>query len=116
MTKLEETLSLQLEYDDHNKEAFHREASRVLRSLAKALGLGKGQFRVKSCKGGDGVGGEVRLEIPGAEVYINSFQVAGCHVLYRTRIGTTIGANRWAPAADLSDLPAFAATLRAIIS
>ena len=44
-----------------DKETFHRTWARNLRRLATALGLVKGQFTVRSNKGGDGVLGEVTL-------------------------------------------------------
>lgn len=43
------------------KEAFHREARRLLKSLAKDLGFPAGSFDIRSNKGGNAVSGEVVL-------------------------------------------------------
>lgn len=44
-----------------DKVRFHREGAKVLRQVAKYLGLAPGKFEVRSNKGGIAVGGEVML-------------------------------------------------------
>ena len=44
-----------------DKERFHKDAQRVLRAVAEAAGLGKGEFEVGSNKAGPAIAGEVHL-------------------------------------------------------
>ncbi len=48
-------------YDEHAKRRFHAAAGRQLRRLAQALGLERGQFDLRSSKGGCAISGEITL-------------------------------------------------------
>nr|WP_250807778.1 hypothetical protein [Neorhizobium tomejilense] len=89
------------------KEAFHRDARRLLKSLARDLGFAAGTFDLRSNKGGPAVSGEITLHHN--DIYIQasnpgSRQERG--LLIRTckdRKDYTGGNNHFAPLAWLED-------------
>jgi hypothetical protein len=61
-------------YDGLAKEAFHRNARRQLKLVAKALGLAPAQFDLRSNKAGPAVSGEVILHAD--HLYVQVWQPA----------------------------------------
>lgn len=86
--------------DHAKKETFHRNYSKILRAIAKGMGLPTGSYTVRSNKAGPDILGEVTLH--GERIYL---QVGGslCEpdrpdVMYRSCKGQkdyTGGMNRW---------------------
>lgn len=105
--------------DARHKEQFHTVARTRLRQLAKALGLPKGGYDIRSNKGGPAVSGEVTLH--GEEIYIQASQsVMGNQngILIRTcegRTDYTGGPNHFAPLSMLDDTEALARKVRIIM-
>ena len=97
--------STNLSYNEGPKEQFHNLAKVVCRDIAKALGLQKGQFEVRSNMAGIAVSGEVTLHAD--NVYIQLDQSCmGDMFMYRHCNGQkdyTGGQNRWMKWGDLLD-------------
>jgi len=96
-----------------SKEEFHREGKKVLKALAKALGLEQGTYEVRSNKAGPAVCGEVTLH--GESVYVQLCGDSGHGILYRTvtsRTDYTGGPNQWMKWDALLDLGLAAAAIR----
>ena len=89
------------------KERFHRVAKSVMKKVARDIGLEKGQYDLRSNKGGPAVLGEVTLHADGLYVMMGgSFFSAGDTVMYRTcrdRKDYSGGVNRWATYEELVD-------------
>ena len=101
-----------------SKARFHRDTARLLRRVATELGLSKGEYDLRSNKGGVAVLGEVTLHSD--TLYLQ----VGCSfgepvVLYRSCEGRKDyhgGANRYVPYARfVSDLPACIEAFRAVL-
>lgn len=83
--KLASILSQEIDYNESLKKQFHTEAKKVFKVLAKALNLEKGDFDLRSNKGGIGVSGEITLHTDSLYIQVSR----GCmgensSVLYRT--------------------------------
>jgi hypothetical protein len=106
-------------YNEPQKHLFHREARKRLKELAAKLLLQPGTFRVRSCKGGVAVSGEVILHSD--HLYIQVCQPATGHdsgILIRTCKGQqdfTGGRNHFYPLRLLDDLPHLASVCRAVL-
>lgn len=95
------------EYEAHDpgKDAFHRKYRKALKAFAKRLGLAKGTYEVRSCKGGPAVLGEVTLH--SATLYMmvhRGFTGEDYRVLYRSCKGRKDycgGQNLYMPVAAL---------------
>jgi hypothetical protein len=88
------------------KEAFHKKWKKILRQIAtKDLGLVKGAFDVRSCKGGPAITGEVILHTDTVYVQVcEGFSGEGLQCMYRSCVGRAShrhGPNRWMPATML---------------
>jgi hypothetical protein len=59
--KLAAAMRPSMYFNHHGKIAMHREGRRVLRALAKELGLAKHEFEVRSNEAGPAVAGEITL-------------------------------------------------------
>ena len=94
------------------KRAFHREGKKVLRRLAALLGLQRGEFDVRSNRGGIAVSGEVILHSERLYVQIDQTIMGPQSVIMmRTCNGRkdyTGGMNHFAPITALADLEVFA--------
>jgi hypothetical protein len=104
--KLATIMSRDLSYSSDDKEAFHKEGKAVLRKVAKALNLDKGEFEVRSNKGGIAVSGEVTLHTDKLYIQVSQspFSSSGREVFYRTCEGRkdyTGGTNQWTSSAEL---------------
>lgn len=64
--------SVELEYNDLNKNSFHKEGRVMLKKLASELGFAPETFEVRSCLGGIAVAGEVTLH--SENIYIQLFK------------------------------------------
>jgi hypothetical protein len=109
-SKLPTMLKEDLGYNYFAKEAFHREARKVLKELAKALCLAKGTFELRSNKGGIAVSGEVTLHTDTLYVQVSQSCLGPSRddssVLYRSCKGRrdyTGGRNHFASAEALCD-------------
>ena len=105
-------------YDVVQKRAFHREASKVLRSLARELGFERGSFDLRSNLAGIAVSGEITLHHE--NIYIQVSQSATGSdkgVLIRTCEGRkdySGGPNNLMAYNVLDDIRAFADKVRKI--
>lgn len=115
MSVLHKLLMGELSYEPQNKAKFHSEGKKVLRKLAKAMGLDNSQFKVSSNKGGVAVSGEVILHT--AKIYVTISQSLygnNNDVMYRTCNGMmdyTGGQNHLIGITQLENLEEFAYTL-----
>ncbi len=81
--KLVRVLNKDLSYNETDKATFHKEAKSVLRKVAKAMGLEKGEFDLRSNKGGIAVSGEVTLHSDNAYIQVSQ-SMGRPTVLYRS--------------------------------
>lgn len=58
---LSQIMSQDLGYNESGKSQFHKEAKKVLRKIAKNLGLVKGEFEIRSNQSGIAGSGDVKL-------------------------------------------------------
>jgi len=72
LKSLEKFNSVELEYNDFNKNSFHKEGRAMLKKLASELGFAPKTFEVRSCLGGVAVAGEVVLHAE--NIYIQLFK------------------------------------------
>lgn len=113
--KLQQIMSCPIGYDMDRKAAFHHEARRLLRRLAKALALDADSYDIRSNQGGIAVSGEVTLH--GETLYVQvsqSYIGPGSEVLYRQCNGRKDycgDRNHFASASDLSEPEQLAATI-----
>lgn len=101
--------------DPDGKRSFHTEAARSLRELAKALGLGRGDYDLRSNKAGPAVSGEITLHADRLYVQISQPFVAGSEILYRrvdSRTDYTGKRNHYAAIDKALDPSTLAATIR----
>lgn len=105
-------------YDEAQKRRFHATARSRLKQLAAELRLPAGSFDIRSNKGGIAVSGEVTLHHEGAYVQAGQFGLSSGHgILIRSCKGRrdyTGGPNHFVALTLLDDIPALAATVRAI--
>lgn len=105
-------------YDEAQKRRFHATARSRLKRLAAELRLPAGSFDIRSNKGGIAVSGEITLHHEGAYVQVGQFGLSSGHgILIRSCKGRrdfTGGPNHFVALALLDDLPALAASVRAI--
>ena len=91
----------------YTKLKYHSLGRRVLRAIAKEMGLQSGTYDVRSNLGGAAVAGEVTLH--GEHIYIQLCEpINGLEVLYRSCQGRKDyrgGGNNWMRYDDLLDLP-----------
>lgn len=87
-------------YHQANKNRFRREATAILRQIAKAMGLAKGTYEVRFNPGGIAVSGEAVLHSDPIDgrggIYVNLAD--GLQFYYRSvksRKDYTGGRNRW---------------------
>lgn len=90
-----------------SKERFHRDGKRLLSSLAKALGLPKGTYEIRSNKAGPAIAGEITLHADYlyVQVHENSFRY-GIALMYRScksQKDYTGGHNHYVTVRDLSE-------------
>jgi hypothetical protein len=88
-------------YDPEAKRLFHMHARRQLRVLAEALGLGAGDYDLRSNEGGIAVSGEVTLHTDRLYVQVSqSCMGADAGILFRSCDGRRDyagGVNNFAP-------------------
>jgi len=100
------------EYDYENKKAYHAMGKMVLKRLADAMRLRKGEYTVRSCEGGVAVPGEIILHSDHLYLQIcPAWASQGAQIMYRTCKGQKDycgGHNCWAPIRELDDLEQFA--------
>ena len=112
---LTKVMSNSLSYTSAPKETFHREGKKVLRALAKSMGLEAGSYDIRSNKAGIAVSGEVTLH--GENIYVQLSQPcygSGNEILYRTCNGRkdySGNTNNFAAVSELEDINAFACRL-----
>ncbi|BAI98994.1 hypothetical protein Sj15T_09920 [Sphingobium sp. TA15] len=87
-------------YDEAAKRCYHAEGRRVLKRLADALRLERGEYDIHSCVGGPAVAGEISLHSSNLYVMIGiDWPDERRHVLFRrvsSRQDYTGGPNHWA--------------------
>jgi hypothetical protein len=112
-SRLIHILGQDLSYCDPSlKQAFHQEGRKVLRRIARLMGLQKGQYEVRSNLAGIAVSGEVTLHTD--QVYVQIAQPSmgeSFAILLRSckgRMDYTGGMNHFAPIAALQNLEQFA--------
>lgn len=100
-----------LEFNIPAKNAFHREAKKVLKELASELGLSSTDYDLRSNKGGIAVSGEVTLHTETIYVQISqSVMGERGQVLYRTckhRRDFSGGTNNFVPVRELAKVKTF---------
>ncbi len=102
-------------YDEAAKALFHADGRRAMRRLADALGLARGDYDIRSNKGGIAVSGEVTLH--GDEIYVQlglGCMGADREILFRRVRGRqdfTGDRNRWASIQELLAPDRFAARI-----
>jgi hypothetical protein len=105
-------------YDDEQKRRFHSTVRARLKKLAAELGLPSGTYEIRSNKGGIAVSGEITLHHDRVYVQVSQFAMTSGHgVLIRTCKGRkdyTGGPNHFVALALLDDIPALAASVRAV--
>jgi hypothetical protein len=104
-------------YNEPAKAKFHRQAETVLRRLAVALGLKKGEFDLRHNQGGIAVSGEITLHSDNLYVQFSQSCVGpDCGFMWRTCNGRkdyTGGRNQWAKWDAVNDLETLARTMLA---
>lgn len=120
MKPLTQSMQKQLSYEPANKAAFHREAKKVLRKVAKSMNLSTGEYDVRSNMGGIAVSGEITLHTD--NVYVQVSQPCfgtGNEVMYRKCKGRKDFCgeqNNFAPVEDLEHVNSFACRFLNIIN
>ena len=91
-------------YDAPRKRMFRAEATRLLKQLAGALGLGKADYDLRCNEGGVAVSGEATLHADALYVQVSQWSCGA--VLYRRCDGRRDyrgQMNHWASACELAD-------------
>ena len=84
METIKTIFSQPLQYcDPQLKESFHRKTAAALKQVAIAMGLQKGEFDIRSNKGGIGVSGEITLHTDRIYVQVAQSSSKGLDVLMR---------------------------------
>lgn len=103
------------EYNYENKKAYHQMGRLILKRLADAMRLQKGEYTVRSCEGGVAVPGEIILHSDHLYLQIcPAWAGQGAKIMYRSCKGQrdyTGGHNCWAPIRDLDNIDEFAEKL-----
>jgi hypothetical protein len=111
--------STSVAYNAQRKASFHFTARARLRKLATELGLPKGSFEIRSCKGGIAVSGEAILHHEKIYVQVSQSVIGrGMGILIRTCNGRkdyTGGRNHWLPLDRLDDIHALARYVRTVL-
>jgi hypothetical protein len=97
-----------LSYDYVGKKLFHKLGKSVLRDIAKELGYVKGNFEIRSNKGGDAVSGDVILHANNLYINLSQSSFIGNVFMYRSCKGMTDycgGTNHWMKFETLLDFP-----------
>lgn len=102
------------------KKRFHREAKKLLRIVAKTMGLSAKDYDLSSNMAGTAVSGEITLHTDSLYISVGQRYMAnGCDVLVRACEGRkdyTGKKNHWVPASALDDAHLFTAYLKNISS
>lgn len=105
--KLLTLMQSELSYNAANKKAFHAEAKKVLRQVAKKMDLSTGDFDIKSNQAGVAVSGEIHLHTDGLYITISGpIFMDKTEIMYRQCNGrkeSTGGANQWVCLSRLLD-------------
>ncbi len=102
-------------YNETNKQAFHAESKKMLRALAKELGLKAGQYDVRSNMGGIAVSGEITLHSDTLYVQFSQSGLTGERFMWRRCNGRkdyTGGQNQWMPWVELQSLAVVASKMK----
>jgi len=106
-------------YDDEQKRRFHSTALSRLKKLAAELRLATGSYEIRSNKAGVAVSGEITLHHDGFYMQVGQFGLSSGHgILIRTCKGRKDfigGPNHFVGLQLLDDIPALAASVRAVI-
>lgn len=97
------------------KTRLHQEAKRVLRILARQLGLKSGEYEILSNQGGIAVAGEITLHSDTLYVQIRTFLHPGVRILFRrcyNRKDYVGEKNHFSPIHALLDIPVFCQSLQ----
>ena len=101
----------------YTKLKYHSLGKRILRAVAKELGLQSGTYDIRSYLGGTAVAGEITLH--GEHIYIQFCEAMnGLEVLYRSCKGRkdySGGGNHWMKYDDLLDLPKACETFKRVL-
>lgn len=98
------------------KRQFYLDCRLILTWLASELGLEKGQYEIRYCKGGVAVSGDIILHSD--DIYVSLSQSglpSGMDFMWRTvksRNDYRGNANQWSAWAELLDLPALALKMK----
>lgn len=101
--------------DPDGKRSLHGEASHALRQLARALGIDRDGYDLRSNKAGPAVSGEISLHSNTIYVQVSEAFVAGHEILFRRVSGRsdhTGQRNHYAAALELHDPVGFAARIQ----
>ena len=100
------------------KKRFHREAKKLLRIVAKTMGLSTKDYDLRSNVGGPAVSGEITLHTDNVYVQVSqSYMGNGKNILVRACDGRkdyTGKVNHWAPVTALSDTHQFIGYLKVV--
>ncbi len=114
-----ETAQTDVSYNDGLKYMFHAQAQQVLMKLAAQLGYTRGQYDLKSNRGGPAVSGEVTLRADKFYICFGQFYGACAGMfMWRTCKGLkdkTGGHNRWVHYSKLKNLVSLAEDIKSII-
>lgn len=106
-------------YDDQQKQAFHREATKRLKALAAFIGWDKSSFDLRKNKAGIACSGEITLHHDHVYIQVSqSTMGSSAGILLRTCNGRrdyTGGSNNFAPLNLLDDIPALATRVASLI-
>ncbi|HET8534127.1 MAG TPA: hypothetical protein VFL74_01110 [Sphingomicrobium sp.] len=105
-------------YDDEQKRRFHTTARSRLKKLAAELRLAAESYEIRSNKAGIAVSGEITLHHEQFYLQVGQFGLSSNHgILIRTSKGRrdfTGGPNHFVALYLLDDVPALAASVRAV--
>lgn len=105
--KLVNLIQSELSYNEFNKKAFHGEAKKVLRQVAKKMGLSAGEFDIRSNKSGVASSGEIHLHTDALCITISAPIFTGkTSIMYRQCNGRkdfTGFSNQWVCVSRLLD-------------
>lgn len=82
---LAKAMNADLSYNENAKERFHRAGKKALKKIAELMDLQKGDYDIRSNKGGIAVSGEVTLHSDTFYLQVSeSFMGRGKEILYRS--------------------------------
>lgn len=106
MSKLEEIMSVSLGYNPEGKDSFKNEGVRLMRKLAKDLGLSAAERDIRFNPGGIAVSGDVILHTDHVYVHLSQSCLGMGHEVYyrkcKGRRDYTGEINFWATAGELA--------------